>query len=46
MTGAEDIAVSVKGLVNRFGRQIVHDGLDMQVRRGEVFGILVGSGSG
>jgi len=41
-----DIVVEVRGVVNRFGRQVVHDGLDMQVRRGEVFGILGGSGSG
>jgi len=41
-----DLAVDVRGVVNRFGRQLVHDGLDMQVRRGEVFGILGGSGSG
>jgi phospholipid/cholesterol/gamma-HCH transport system ATP-binding protein len=41
-----DIAVDVRGLVNRFGRQLVHDGLDMQVYRGEVFGIIGGSGSG
>jgi phospholipid/cholesterol/gamma-HCH transport system ATP-binding protein len=41
-----DIAVDVRGVVNRFGKQLVHDGLDMQVRRGEVFGILGGSGSG
>ncbi len=41
-----DLAVDVRGIVNRFGRQVVHDGLDMQVRRGEVFGILGGSGSG
>jgi phospholipid/cholesterol/gamma-HCH transport system ATP-binding protein len=41
-----DIVVDVQGLVNRFGRQVVHDGLDMQVLRGEVFGILGGSGSG
>jgi phospholipid/cholesterol/gamma-HCH transport system ATP-binding protein len=41
-----DIAVDVRGLVNRFGRQLVHDGLDMQVYRGEVFGIVGGSGSG
>jgi phospholipid/cholesterol/gamma-HCH transport system ATP-binding protein len=46
MDAATDIAVDVRGLVNRFGRQLVHDGLDMQVRRGEVFGILGGSGSG
>ena len=39
-------AVEVEGLVNRFGRQVVHDGLDMQVRAGEVFGIVGGSGSG
>jgi phospholipid/cholesterol/gamma-HCH transport system ATP-binding protein len=41
-----EIAVDVRGLVNRFGRQLVHDGLDMQVYRGEVFGIIGGSGSG
>jgi phospholipid/cholesterol/gamma-HCH transport system ATP-binding protein len=38
--------VRVTGLVNRFGPQLVHDGLDMEVRRGEVFGIVGGSGSG
>jgi phospholipid/cholesterol/gamma-HCH transport system ATP-binding protein len=42
----EDIVVEVRGVVNRFGRQVVHDGLDMQVRRGEVFGLLGSSGSG
>jgi phospholipid/cholesterol/gamma-HCH transport system ATP-binding protein len=41
-----DVMVDVRGVVNRFGRQVVHDGLDLQVRRGEVFGILGGSGSG
>jgi phospholipid/cholesterol/gamma-HCH transport system ATP-binding protein len=46
MPAANDIVVEVKGVVNRFGRQVVHDGLDMLVRRGEVFGILGGSGSG
>jgi phospholipid/cholesterol/gamma-HCH transport system ATP-binding protein len=39
-------AVEVEGLVNRFGRRVVHNGLDMQVRAGEVFGIVGGSGSG
>jgi phospholipid/cholesterol/gamma-HCH transport system ATP-binding protein len=46
MAPTEDIVVEVRGLVNKFGRQVVHDGLDMQIRRGEVFGILGGSGSG
>ncbi len=38
--------VEVRGLVNRFGSQVVHDGLDMQVNEDEVFGIVGGSGSG
>ncbi|MBS0379297.1 MAG: ATP-binding cassette domain-containing protein [Proteobacteria bacterium] len=38
--------VEVKGLVNRFGTQVVHDGLDMTVERDEVFGIVGGSGTG
>jgi phospholipid/cholesterol/gamma-HCH transport system ATP-binding protein len=38
--------LEVRGLVNRFGRQRVHDGLDMQVNAGEVFGIIGGSGAG
>jgi len=38
--------IEVRGLKNRFGAQIVHDGLDMTVERGEVFGIVGGSGSG
>jgi phospholipid/cholesterol/gamma-HCH transport system ATP-binding protein len=38
--------LQVQGLVNRFGRQVVHDGLDMEVGRDEVFGIVGGSGAG
>ncbi|HEV2227792.1 MAG TPA: ATP-binding cassette domain-containing protein [Steroidobacteraceae bacterium] len=38
--------VEVRGLVNRFGTQVVHDGLDMQIDEDEVFGIVGGSGSG
>jgi phospholipid/cholesterol/gamma-HCH transport system ATP-binding protein len=38
--------IEVRGLVNRFGIQVVHDGLDMTVNAGEVFGIVGGSGSG
>ena len=41
-----DALVEVRGLVNRFGAQVVHDGLDMTVLEGEVFGIVGGSGSG
>ena len=38
--------VEVRGMVNRFGAQVVHDGLDMVVEEREVFGIVGGSGSG
>ena len=39
-------AIEVRGIVNRFGDQVVHDGLDVDIRAGEVFGIVGGSGSG
>lgn len=38
--------VEARGIVNRFGAQVVHDGLDMVVMPDEVFGIVGGSGSG
>jgi len=38
--------IQVRGVVNRFGRQVVHDGLDLDIEAGEVFGIVGGSGSG
>jgi phospholipid/cholesterol/gamma-HCH transport system ATP-binding protein len=38
--------VQVRGLVNRFGAQLVHDGLDMTVEAGEIFGVVGGSGAG
>src|SRR5690606_25833435 len=39
-------AIRVRGLVNRFGSQTVHDGLDLDVHRGEILGIVGGSGTG
>ena len=41
-----DPIIEVKGLKNSFGEQIVHDGLDLDVRRGEIFGVVGGSGTG
>ena len=38
--------VSVRGLINRFGEQVVHDGLDLEMRRGEILGVVGGSGTG
>ena len=43
---ADTAAVRVRGLVNRFGAQVVHDGLDLELRRGEILGVVGGSGSG
>jgi len=45
MSAPEPI-IRVRGLVNRFGAETVHDGLDLDVRHGEVIGIVGGSGSG
>ena len=39
-------AISVRGLVNRFGSQVVHEGLDLDVRRGEILCVVGGSGTG
>ena len=38
--------ISIRALVTRFGKQTIHDGLDLDVRRGEVLGVVGGSGSG
>lgn len=43
--GAENI-IEVRGLINQFGAQRVHDQLDLDVRRGEVLGVVGGSGTG
>lgn len=41
-----DAVISARGIVNRFGRQAVHDRIDLDVERGEILGIAGGSGSG
>lgn len=38
--------ISVRGLRNQFGPQVVHDRLDLDIYRGEVLGIVGGSGTG
>jgi phospholipid/cholesterol/gamma-HCH transport system ATP-binding protein len=38
--------IEVRGLVSRFGDTVIHDGLDLKVRRGEVLGVVGGSGAG
>ena len=38
--------IEVKGLISAFGDHVVHDGLDLTVKRGEVLGVVGGSGTG
>lgn len=43
---AGEMVIEVRDLVNRFGAQVVHDGVSFDVRPREIFGIVGGSGSG
>jgi phospholipid/cholesterol/gamma-HCH transport system ATP-binding protein len=38
--------IEVRGLRNSFGEQVVHEGLDLTVCRGEILGVVGGSGTG
>ncbi|EPR44693.1 ABC transporter related protein [Desulfovibrio sp. X2] len=38
--------IEVKGVTNRFGRQVVHENLDLAVLPGEILGVIGGSGAG
>lgn len=44
--GAPGPTISVHGLRTSFGDKVVHDGLDLEVRHGEILGVVGGSGSG
>ena len=41
-----DPVIKVRALRNQFGAQLVHDGLDMEVKQHEIFGVVGGSGAG
>ena len=43
---AEQPIISVRGLRTSFGTNVIHDDLDLDVRRGEVLGVVGGSGTG
>ena len=43
---SSDIAIRVRALETRFGAQVVHRDLDLDVRRGEILGVVGPSGCG
>ena len=43
---APAIAIEMHGVVTRFGSHVVHNGIDLSVRKAEVFAVIGGSGSG
>lgn len=45
MSGVTPV-ISVRGLRTAFGPQVIHDNLDLDVRPGEILGVVGGSGTG
>ena len=41
-----DMAIRIRGLRNQFGDVVIHDDLDLDVRSGEILGVVGGSGTG
>lgn len=39
-------AIEIQGLVTRYGANVIHENLNLDVRKGEVLGVVGGSGSG
>ena len=42
----DETIISVRGLCNSFGEQVIHQDLDLDVKRGEIIGVVGGSGTG
>ena len=38
--------ITIRGLRNAFGEQVIHENLDLDVKRGEILGVVGGSGTG
>jgi len=44
--GAPEHLIEVRGLLSQFGDRTIHENLDLDVERGEVLGVVGGSGTG
>jgi phospholipid/cholesterol/gamma-HCH transport system ATP-binding protein len=42
----ENVPIRVTGLRSQFGTHVIHDNLDLELRRGEILGVVGGSGTG
>lgn len=42
----KEVVISLKGIVNRFGTSTIHDGVDLDIYKGEVISLIGGSGAG
>lgn len=43
---APEVVIRVRGVKNQFGTHVVHENLDLDIRRGEILGVVGGSGTG
>jgi len=42
----DEVVIRIRGLVNAFNGKVIHDHLDLDVMKGEVLGVVGGSGTG
>jgi phospholipid/cholesterol/gamma-HCH transport system ATP-binding protein len=43
---SDELLIKVRGLKNSFGEQVIHEDLDLDLHRGEILGVVGGSGTG
>lgn len=45
-TEQDNTIIKLQNIINQFGTQRIHDGLNLDIQRGEILGLVGGSGSG